>query len=477
MPTTTINPSKELIEKAFKAQQAYSIQLRQSKTSERIRKLRRLLSAIENYTPQIEEALLKDFQKPPTETLLTEIFSTIADIKHSIKHLRTWMKPTEVSTPMTLLGSSSKIHYEPKGVCLIIAPWNYPFFLALGPLVYAIAAGNTAMIKPSELTPHTAQLIKQLIAETFEEKEVTVFEGGVDISTHLLACPFDHIFFTGSPQVGKIVMGAAAKNLTSVTLELGGKSPTIIDESANLSDAAEKITWGKFLNAGQTCIAPDYILVSKSQYANFLKKMKAAIEKAYNPNKLGIDASDSFARIVNEKHFNRLNSLLEDARNQGAEIAFGGQVNPETNFIAPTLLCEVSESMAVLQEEIFGPILPILTYSDKTEVVNIINSKPKPLAMYIFSEEKSNTNYYLENTSAGGVCVNDCVAHIVNPNLPFGGVNNSGIGKTHGIFGFKAFSNEKAVLYQRTGFTSLKPLYPPYNGTVRKMADMLVKWF
>lgn len=473
---TEVN-QKDRIYTVFEIQKSYAKTLKSSKPSERIKKLRKLLKAIEEYTPRIEEALHKDFRKHPTETLLTEIFSVIADVKHGMSNLRTWMKPQVVPTPITLLGSSSKIHCEPKGVALIIAPWNYPFFLAIGPLVYAIAAGNTAIVKPSEITPHTSRLIKELIESTFNEEEVAVFEGGVETSTQLLELPFDHIFFTGSPQVGKIVMGAAAKHLISVTLELGGKSPTIIDESADLTDAAEKIIWGKFLNAGQTCIAPDYVLVPKSRYANFIKKLTAAIEKGYNPHSKGIESSESFARIVNEKHFNRLNQLIQDAIGKGAEIIFGGDTNEDSNFIAPTIIADVTNDMALMQEEIFGPILPIVTYEDRSEVIELIHSKPKPLALYVFAESSSNANYFLENTSSGGVCVNDCVSHIINPNLPFGGVNNSGIGKTHGFFGFKAFSNEKSVLYQRTGLTSLKPLYPPYDSTVRKMADMLIKWF
>ncbi len=474
--TAEVN-QQEKIQEVFAAQQEKAHALRTSKASERIKKLRQLHEAIERYTPQIEEALLKDFQKPAAETLLSEVFPSIADIKHTIKHLRAWMKPKAVPTPLTLVGSSSKVVYEPKGVSLIIAPWNYPFFLAVGPLVYAIAAGNTAIIKPSEMTPHTSGLLKQMIAETFTPEEVTVFEGGVETSQNLLALPFDHVFFTGSPQVGKIVMGAAAKHLTSVTLELGGKSPTVIDESADLTDAAEKITWGKFLNAGQTCIAPDYVLVPKSRVANFIKKMQESIDTFYNPRGTGVENSDSFARVVNEKHFARLNQLLEDALQKGAEIAIGGKVEAANNYIAPTLLTEVTDDMTIMQEEIFGPILPIMTYETKEEVVRLINSKPKPLAMYVFSTKGSHTNYFLEQTSSGGVSVNDCVTHIVNPNLPFGGVNNSGIGKTHGFYGFQAFSNERAVLTQRTGLTSLKPLYPPYTNTVRKMAESLIKWF
>jgi aldehyde dehydrogenase (NAD+) len=443
----------------------------------RIALLRKLLEWIKQNQEDIRRAVHADFKKPYPEIDVSEIYVVTSEINHAIKHLEGWMKPKKVPTPLTMLGSKSYIQYEPKGTTLIIAPWNYPFNLALGPLVSALSAGCTAIIKPSEMTPHTSALIRRLVEETFDKSLVAVFEGEVNVSQLLLAKPFDHIFFTGSPAVGKIIMKAAAENLSSITLELGGKSPAIVDTKTNLNDAAEKIIYGKFLNCGQTCIAPDYVLVHDSVKEVFLNKLKEQIEKMYNPTKKGIEKSKDYSRIVNEKHLQRIKQLVADANQKGADTYLGGSYNEAENYFEPTVITDLTEEMDLMQEEIFGPILPVLGFADMEEAINYINLKPKPLALYIFSNNKDTIKRVLKETSSGGAVINDCALHFLQNELPFGGVNNSGIGKSHGYFGFLAFSNEKAVLRQRIGMTATKPLFPPYGIISQKIIDSLLKWF
>jgi aldehyde dehydrogenase (NAD+) len=467
----------ENIQYAFRLQQKQAKLTKLESYTERIDKLKKLEKWIKENREKIKEAIFKDFSKPPEEVDLTEIFAVLSDINYNIKHLKKWMKPQKVHTPLTLLGTSSYIQFESKGVCLIIAPWNYPFQLVVSPLISAIAAGNTAILKPSEMTPNTSKLIVDMCSDIFEPSEVVAFEGAIEVSKTLLELPFDHIFFTGSPAVGKIVMAAAAKNLTSVTLELGGKSPTIIDETANLEDAAEKIVYGKFVNNGQTCIAPDYLLVHQNVEFALIDEMRKVISKMFDHDGKGIDNSPNYARIVNEKHYFRLVELIDSAAFNGAEIAIGGKYKLDERFISPTIIRKISKDSLLLDEEIFGPILPIVTYTDAQECVDFINDRPKPLAQYIFSKSSENQQFILKNTSAGGVCINDCLIHFMNHELPFGGVNNSGIGKSHGLFGFKEFSNEKGILKQRIGRTAVKPLYPPYSATSRKVIDFLMKYF
>jgi aldehyde dehydrogenase (NAD+) len=339
--------------------------------------------------------------------------------------------------------------------------------------VYAIAAGNAVVLKPSEMTPHTSAFMKKLVQQVFSENEVALFEGDATVAQHLLKKRFDHIFFTGSPALGKVIMKAAAEHLTPVTLELGGKSPTVVDETTNVDDAADKIIYGKFLNCGQTCIAPDYVLVHESVKDALVNSMKAKIHQFYGDN---VKDSNDFTRIVNERHFNRVKQLIDDAVEKGAKVSEGGETDASQNYVAPTLLENVQPEMEVMQEEIFGPILPIVPFKNLAEATELIKSKEKPLALYIFSKSKSNQQFIVDQTSAGGTTINDTMLHIANPNLPFGGVNNSGIGKTHGYYGFEAFSNERAVLKQRVGFTGIKLIYPPYNDKVRKFIKMFLKW-
>jgi len=477
MIDTNIDMVQQQIDEVFSAQKIQALKMRSSTSLLRIALLKKLLEWIKQNQEDIRRAVHADFKKPYPEIDVSEIYVVTNEINHAIKHLEGWMKPKKVPTPLTMLGSNSHIQYEPKGTTLIIAPWNYPFNLALGPLVSALSAGCTAIIKPSEMTPHTSALIRRLVAETFDQSLVAVFEGEIEVSQLLLAKPFDHVFFTGSPAVGKIIMKAAAQHLSSVTLELGGKSPAIVDSQTDLNDTAEKIIYGKFLNCGQTCIAPDYVLVHESLKEAFLIKLKEQIEKMFNPGNKGIENSKDYSRIVNGKHFQRIKGLMADAEQKGAMTYFGGNCIEEENFFEPTVITNLTEDMDLMQEEIFGPILPVLGFADLEEAISYINIKPKPLALYVFSNNKDTFKRVLQETSSGGAVINDCALHFLQNELPFGGVNNSGIGKSHGYFGFLAFSNQKAVLKQRVGMTASKPLYPPYGIIGQKIIDGLLKWF
>ncbi len=465
------------IAKVFQQQKEKSIELRLQPIKERKKLLKGFSQFILANRNRIGQAVHQDFKKPLLEVDLSEIYPVVSEIRHVLDRLDEWTAPRKVDAPITYLGTRSKIIVEPKGVCLIIAPWNYPFSLCFGPLVSCLAAGNTAIIKPSEMTPHTSALIAALASEFFDEDIVKVIEGGQEVSTELLRLPFDHIFFTGSPAVGKVIMKAAAENLTSVTLELGGKSPTIIDSTAIVSDAAKRIAFGKFLNNGQTCIAPDYVLVHEKVKDKFIESLKKEVVKLFGENGKIDETSASYARIVNQKHFNRLNQLLAEAIAHGAKIELSGEINSKSNFIHPMILSNVSPTSRMMEEEIFGPLLPVISYSSDEEVIKLINSKPKPLALYIFSNNKTSRNKILSATSAGSVCINECVIQFTHANLPFGGVNNSGIGKSHGYYGFLEFSNQKPVLKQMSRFSSIESLYPPFKPKMKFLVDLMLRYF
>ncbi len=452
---------EQKIELIFKSQQAYKYTLRKSNASERISKLGKLKQAIEKYEKELYAALQSDLRKSEFESAVTELIFIYGELDFTIKNLRSWMKPKYIGQTLSNPFSKNRIYYEPKGVCLIIAPWNYPFQLVMSPLISAIAAGNCVIVKPSEISSATSAVINTIITETFDQKEVACFEGDASVATELMNLPSDHIFFTGSTEIGKIVMAAAAKHLSSVTLELGGKSPTIIDKEVDLQKAAEKIAWGKLVNSGQTCIAPDYVFIHQTQLEEFIGLYKASVNSFYFTNeKLDLK---SYGKIISPKHFKRLKALVDDAVDQGARIDLGGTFDESQQSINPIVLSKVPLGAKVMEEEIFGPILPIVTYEDLDEVIAKINAKSKPLAMYIFSKSNSNIKKLIKETSAGGTCVNDVLVHISNPKLPFGGVNGSGTGSSHGFFGFKAFSHERAVVFQsKIGFNSL--IYPPYHG-------------
>ena len=473
MTTITSEVNIEKILKIFEAQKANQYAVADTNVKQRAEKLQRLSDSVLRHRDAIKSALYKDYRRHPAEVDLVEIFPITTKIKHTKRNLSKWMAPKHVKTPLSLLGSSSWIHYEPKGVCLIIAPWNYPIQLALGPLISAVAAGNTAIIKPSEITPNSSAVLRHIIEDVFDENEVAVIEGAVDTSTALLELPFNHIFFTGAPEIGKIVMAAASRHLASVTLELGGKSPTVVDETADIELASARISWVKYSNNGQICVAPDYILVHNSQMEAFTEAVKQRIKEYY-----GDDAaeSESYMRIVNKRHFQRISSYLEESVKAGAKILYGGQTDPEKCYIGPTVITNVPPDAPLMQNEIFGPIMPVIPYSDIQEVIDIIRSKEKPLALYIYSNNKKNIDRIMNATRAGGTCINHSATHFYNPNLPFGGSNNSGIGKSNGKFGFIDFSNERAV-YKQILPSPLDRLTPPYNDFKMKLIDFTIKWF
>lgn len=465
---------RDTLRAVFDSQRRQASRMALTTADQRIERIRRIQRWITAHQTDIQRVMYDDFRKPPAEVMLGELMAIQAEIKHTHKHLRQWMKPQRLPTPMSLVGTRSYLRHEPKGNVLIIAPWNYPFVLTIRPLVSAIAAGNVAILKPSEMTPHTAALINQMITELFPPEEVAVIEGDADVATALLELPFNHIFFTGSPAVGRIVMTAAAKHLASVTLELGGKSPAIVDETADIKETAAKLAWGKYLNNGQTCIAPDYLLVHESVKQPFMQAMRDTLTAMYSPDGRPVEDSASYARIVNARHFQRVRALIDDAIEKGATVALGGKMNAETNFIEPTVLEDVSNDMQVMQDEIFGPVLPVLTYSNLDDALQLINQRDKPLALYVHSRNRQRTQYILDRTSAGDTVVNDTLLQFGNVELPFGGVNNSGLGKSNGFFSFQEFSNQRGVMLR--DFGTMKFIYPPYTDRVKKLIDFLVKY-
>ena len=434
------------IQLLFADQKKTTIRLKKTSAKERISRIVKLKDTITHHLEFIYKAAYDDYKKPIEEVKLS--FNSVFDeIDYAVALLESWMKPQITTTPEALGGTSviSKIISEPKGVCLFITPWNYPFLLTFRPLIACLAAGNTAIIKPSELTPHSSALIKKIISLAFPEDEVVVVEGGADIASDLLNLPFDHIHYTGGSRVGKIIMKAAANHLSSVTLELGGKSPAVIDDSADIADAAGKIAWGKYFNCGQTCIAPDYVLVSENRKDEFMNTMKVTIESMYGADGPGLNSA-LYPRLVNAHHYHRVKSLLEDALENGASIVTGGTLDYSDNYISPTLLDNVNSNHAIMKEEIFGPVLPVLTYNTLNDAIDYINQGERPLGLYVFGKEKSAIESVINSTTAGGSVVNHVAMHYMSPFFPFGGVGNSGMGRSHGHFGFIDFSNQRPVL-------------------------------
>ncbi len=423
--------------------------------------LQKLKQAIQAYDKKIVDALYNDFRKPEFEVFGTELGPLYTELRHVLADLRAWMRPKKVSTPLAFFPSSSWMHREPLGTTLIISPWNYPFLLMMRPLISAMAAGNTMILKPSELTPHTAAVIGELIREHFDESYIAVIEGdGEQVGKELiLNYHFDHIFFTGSVPVGRKIMEMASHQLSPVTLELGGKSPCIIDRDVNLDFAAKKIAWSKLINAGQICVAPDYVLVHEDVKEAFISKLKNAITSMYGVNP---KESPDYARIISDKRFRAVSSYLSNPQ----QIIFGGETDAKERYIAPTLLDHVDADDDVMREEIFGPVLPIISYRDQREVFEWISRNPYPLALYIYTNNKSTANFYIENVRFGGGCVNNGLIHLANPELPFGGVGTSGIGESHGRHGYETFSREKSMMHTPTWFDA--PLwYPPYKNNVK----------
>ncbi|MEO0806310.1 MAG: aldehyde dehydrogenase [Cyanobacteria bacterium J06643_4] len=454
LATPASSPQQTLTQE-LEAQRAFFASGQTKPVSFRLAQLEKLKAAIIERQDAIVQAATDDLGRPEFEGYFE--VGAIAELGHAIKHLKRWAKPQKVSVPLAQLPGSAWIQPEPLGSVLIIGPWNYPFQLLISPLVGAIAAGNCAIVKPSEIAPATSKVIAELIASIFSPEYVAVKEGGVETSQALLAEKFDHIFFTGGTRIGKIVMEAAAKHLTPVTLELGGKSPCVVDADINLEVAAKRIVWGKFLNAGQTCVAPDYLLVDEKIKAEFLATLQRVISDAFGDNPI---ESPDLARLVSDRQFDRVAKLLE-----GEEILIGGQTDSAARFIAPTVLTNVSRESPVMQEEIFGPVLPVLTYGRVEDAIAQINARPKPLALYIFSNNKSLQNQILESTSSGGVCINDVVVHLAIWGMPFGGVGESGMGAYHGKTSFHTFSHMKSVL-KKPFWLDIDWRYQPYGDKV-----------
>jgi aldehyde dehydrogenase (NAD+) len=458
----------------------------------RRRAIRRVREWVRSNQQDIRAAVAADLGKPEPETDLTEILPVLSEARYAMRRLRRWMRTRRVGTPLALFGARSRVAVEPKGVVLIISTWNFPFNLALVPLVSALAAGNRCVVKPSELAPATSALLARMAEELFPPQEVAVVEGDAEAAKSLLAEPFDHVFFTGSARVGRKVMEAAATHLASVTLELGGKSPAIVDETADPDTAAERIVWAKYVNAGQTCIAPDYVLVHRRHHARFVEAAEPAIRRLY------ADAAPkrypgNYSLIVTERHADRLRALLSEAESAGATAraplgaavwgdgaagtgaAGAGADQGGRRFLSPVIITDVPLDAAVMREEIFGPILPVLPVNSTEEALAFVRERPKPLAMYLFAGDGVARTAAREGAAAGGVCLNDALLHYMNPQLPFGGVGESGVGKAHGRSGFLEFSNLKPILSQRRGLAVSRLAYPPYTRRMRARVKLMMR--
>jgi aldehyde dehydrogenase (NAD+) len=474
MQSTTISEINRLFE--LQSKQENLLKLRSTSCAERLEKIRKVKRYLlkKEHINQLTGALHSDLRKPAAESEANEWSPVMLAITHMEDNLRKWMRNRSVDSPVVMSGLSSSIRYESKGAVLILAPWNYPFQIVLIPLLHAIAAGNAAIVKPSEFAPATSKYLHEMISGMFPEEEVAFVFGEADTANALLELPFHHIFFTGSPSIGKRVMAAASKHLTSVTLELGGKSPVIIYDSFSIRSAARKIAWAKTMNCGQTCIAPDYVLLPKGTRDEFVRCFQESIQWFFNRDGKGVAASADYPRIINNKHHSRIKSLVDQSIEQGAQLLCGGQMDASDNFIEPIILGNVSPQMLVMREEIFGPVLPLMEYDSLDNALAQVNSLQRPLALYIFSHNSSVTRKILQNTTSGGVGINELMVTSVNPALPFGGVNHSGMGRSNGEAGFIAFSNERGIVVRRWGNFSL--LYPPYKSWVISWMKRLVRW-
>ncbi len=427
--------------------------------------LSRLREAISHFEEDILEALRRDLNRSKVDGYVTEIHHCLAEISFALKNLKKWMRPQRVGGSKLFPLSKGFIVSEPLGICLIVSPWNYPFSLAILPLIASMAAGNCTVIKPSEISKNTETVISEMISRYFDQEYISVFCGGPEISKELLKERFDYMFFTGGETVGKIVMKAAAENVTPVTLELGGKSPCIVGEKCDVRKTARRITWGKFLNAGQTCVAPDYLLVQENIKDRLVTCIQECILEFYGENP---QDSEDYGRIINENHFDRLSELLTDG-----EVVAGGETNREGLYISPTLIADIPEDAQIMKDEIFGPLLPVLEFGHVSEAVDFVNRRPKPLALYVFSRDKDLQQKVISETSSGGVCINDTIVHLSSPRLPFGGVGNSGFGKYHGKAGFDTFSNQKGVLRQTLLFDIPRRFPPSDERKLRVMRSVL----
>ena len=468
-----MNDDLSKIKGLFSSQLEKRSSLAKSTHGDRKQKLKRLLDNFMSMEQEAIDALSLDMKKSPTESIISEVLGVKAEADFAIQNLKKWMRSKRVPSPSTILFTSGWVRPEPKGSILILSPWNYPILLCLNPLIAAIASGNTAVIKPSEFTPASGAFLKKLIERTFDPNEVAVVLGDEKTAIELLSHPFNHVMFTGSPSTGKLVMSAAAKHLSGVTLELGGKSPVIVDNSANISEAAWKLAFYKFANAGQTCTAPDYILCHESKKDDLISGLRENFKSFFSGNDGG--PSSDYCQIVNTTHFDRIEGYLENAKGMGAKVVAGGNTDRSKRFIAPTVLCDVSIDSLVMKEEIFGPLMPIVTYKTMDEAIGFINKREKPLALYLFSYNKKNQKRLTEETSSGALVFNDCVIHHTNPHLPFGGINNSGLGSYHGKYGFDAFSHEKAIL-KSSAWSPFRLMLPPYTKRKHSLVNMIKKF-
>jgi len=453
--------SRETILSLFQRQQTHQWVIRKRSPDERVRKLKDLKRAIVRHRESILDAMYADFRKNRTEAELSEIQLVLTELNEAIARVPEWMTPVHIATPVQLFGTRSRIQYEPRGVVLIMAAWNYPFALIFAPLVGAVAAGNCAILRPSRKVPHTAEVARRIVLDAFDSDEVAVITGDRGAASVLLDLPFDHVFFTGSTPVGRRIMAAAAANLPGLTLELGGKSPALVDETADIEQAARSIMWGKFVNAGQTCVAPDFAFVPAAKAEEFFAAARRVLSEFYGPTEDARQASTDYCRMIDDSSWTRVSGLIERAVREGAKVEIGGRTDRTDLYIAPTVLSNVHAGSPIMEDEIFGPVLPVLTYESRDAIFDFLRTQPKPLAMYIFSRSDRNIDEFLSRTSAGGTVINNCLIHLANPGLPFGGVRESGLGSYHGRFGFEAFSHARAVTVQgRPAVMSL--FHPPY---------------
>ncbi len=464
---TEVDPASTKVAEAVARARAAFASGRTRPVEWRVEQLDGLVRMLDEQSARFEEALAADLGKPPIEGFAADIGSTASEIREIRKHTPKWAKRRKVSLPLTSRPGKGYIVPEPLGVALVIAPWNYPVQLLLNPVAAALAAGNAVVAKPSELAPATSALLAELIGRYCDSDAITVVEGAVDVSTALLEQRFDHIFFTGSTDVGRIVYEAAAKHLTPVTLELGGKSPVLVDDSANIDVAARRLAWGKWLNAGQTCVAPDYVLVTEAHRDALVDAMEKSFEQFAGGS--GTRHNDDFASIVSERHAGRLAGLLAD---HGGTVAFGGECEPHERHVAPTVVVDPDLDSPLMSEEIFGPILPVITIESMAEAVEFVNAREKPLALYVFADDDDAAERLIDQTTAGGSCINHVVQHLLPPELPFGGVGASGTGRYHGRSGFDTFSNLRSVL-EKGSKPDPKLLYPPYS----KLKERLIRRF
>jgi aldehyde dehydrogenase (NAD+) len=465
----------ERIEQLFDRQRCRAGEIARLPVADRRARLRRLRAAIVRRQAAILEAIHADLGRPAFESETAEFHHVLQEIDHAIRHVGRWARGRRVRAPLLLAGTTSRLLIEPRGTVLILAPWNYPFGLIVNPLVAAIAAGNCAVVKPSEKAPATAALLAEMLGEVFEEGEVAVVQGGPDVAAQLLELPFDHFFFTGSTRVGRLVMAAAARHLATVTLELGGKTPAVVDASADVARAAERIVWGKLFNAGQTCVAPDFVLVHEAVHDRFLEAVGAAVARFYGNDADARRRSPDFGRIVDDEHFERLTALVSESVAQGAKVPVGGEWDAASRYFAPTVLSGVTPEMRIMREEIFGPVLPVLAWRDLREAQRLARRNGKPLASYIFTRDRRVADALVHGIPAGGTLINHTLLHYVSSELPFGGVGASGMGSYHGYHGFLAMSHVRPVVRQHGPAVSAV-MYPPFRGRLHALVRRAIPW-